>query len=436
MKAMEEVDMDESTDCATRNYSVADQREGTFEALEFLMGHFNDYRGKTLSGLRKRPLIMTRSAKSRYGIGSRCAKSFGLLGMVDDSDYGCFVTDSFHSQSGAIDASMAYVPCGFDPAIALSFVAAKSDGELVDDLWSIPGLEERFFDLSLNDDRKHKGRTLWIPLPKLRSFVEESLARSLGERTEASAWQNDLALRARYLRAANCLVGSLEPPSFNHVALALLASPSSDDGFAEAFGTKLATAAFPRLRALSLDLLNAMEESSFFVADEEFREKWAAYQDDARRVHCLWKGWKGPRAVHPAVGDPACEMIVAYIRFKAMSDALLPVMERMDTALLAYSGRFLGNGKSALLETRPPSLDHIHPEERRRRHEQSVRARALRHPSSSFDEEPQVGWDDEGDRYIPFGTYESFLKDPMRYPDWFDQRPMWERDTPWKGPGN
>ncbi len=428
--------MDDSIDCVTRSYSVADQREGTFEALEFLMGHFNDYRGKTLSGLRKRPLIMTRSAKSRHEIGSRCAESFGLLGMVDDSDCGCFVTDSFHSQSDAIDASMAYVPCGFDPVIALSSVAAKSDGELVGDLWSIPGLEERFYDLSLNDDRKHKGRTLWIPLPKLRSFVEEGLARSRRERTEASAWQNDLALRARYLRAANCLVASLGAPPFSHAALALLASPSSDDGLAEAFGAKLATAAFPRLRALAFDLVNRMEESSFFAVGEEFRERWAAYQDDARGVYCLWKGWKGPRAVHPAAGDSACEMIVAYVRFKAMSDALLPVMERMDTALRAYSGCFLGNGKSALLETRQPSLDHIHPEERRRRREQSARARALRRPSSSFDEEPQVGWDDEDDRYIPFGTYESFLKDPMRYPDWFDQRPIWDRDTPWKGPGN
>lgn len=431
-------------------------------------------RASVFAGKRKR--LCAESAR-------RVLAAFETLG-IDPATIKDHPRESFMAASAAIDARLDY---GEGGRVAGS--GAGSADDLADSCDAGPGMRtvrqgpaarplrafmerpevrERYLSISLEDDRKRKGRRVWLGFDELSAFMARGLAcrfESAGRAHDGASgaaaasgtlalqdaagpekaafepnatgeggddrfpWVHDLALRAHYLRAQHCLMRAFGPCAFDPALLVgFVEDPAS---WAKSRG--IGWIEEHPLPALSDAAARVCGASGGDVAARlrAFAAAWDAYQAEVQRVFCLWKGWKGPRATAVAQRDYGLEMLVAYADLLDACQAASPLVERMDGVIAAFSRIAECSGaKRAFGASFLPALDPVAPEERERRRLQSEAALAARgrNRKPEFDARPVVYEDDEP--YYVYGSIDDYIHNPWRYsPDFFERNVPWEQSN-------
>ena len=280
-------------------------------------------------------------------------------------------------------------------------------------------VRERFHELSLSDDRKKKGRCLWLDFETLEHMADSS---------HEQPWRTDLSQRARYLRAQNCLMQALGPCGFN--PMKVIAFADARNTWAEACGCQwIADYPLPNLTQAVGSIYDS-NQGNLTDLTEEFIRAWTAYQDEVQRVYCLWKGWKGLRASAIAQHDFGLDMLKAYASLLQCCSDASTTIERASAAIRAF-GRILGSH-----DTTPvfgsrfcPQLDPVTPQEHERRSIQSAKSQAERKQRRVDYSEP-VSTYIEDESYHAIGTLDDYFQHRWRYSDdFFDATPPWERSS-------
>lgn len=361
----------------------------------------------------KRRRLVAESARSAL----EAIETLGLDARSLTSNRGGYLLD----RAPFIDEGIGYLPSEVRQFFGRDALKEARYLESLPDCYRSSVVRERFHELSLEDDRKKKGRRLWLDFDALEHMVDPA---------SGYPWRTDLSQRAHYLRAQNCLMRALGPCSFNPFEVAALVRDSN--GWYETHGFSwMKGRLLPRLE----DALQSLCDSSganLIGLTRDFIEKWSAYEREVQQVYCLWKGWKGPRASDVAQRDFGLDMLAAYARLFEACELMLPVIERADAVVVAFD-RIAGGHASSPVFGGPfcPQLDPVAREEHVRRSAQSAAARAARDESrfpGQFDLN-SAGYIEE-DPYYVIGTLDDYFHNRWRYSsDFFDTTPPWERSS-------
>ena len=248
-------------------------------------------------------------------------------------------------------------------------------------------------------------------------------------------WAEDIAKRAPYLRAQNCMMQAIGPCDFSPAELARFAEDPKQWGLRSGWVSEGAPKRepMPALGELmrAAELICGPDGADIAGLLQRFAAAWDAYQTEVQQVFSLWKGWMGPRAKSAPERDFGLEMLAAYADLHEACRQALPSVERMTKTIAAFAriaGRY-GSGKpfqSGFLQ----ALDVLSPQEHERRRLQSQAARDARgERGGSFDlgRSAQVAFDEEP--YCAIGTFDDYIRNPWRYPpDFFDRHVPWEND--------
>lgn len=419
-----------SNDRARSDGSFANAREA-LSALPDAIGFWEDF------GLEPddRPrILMGKACRARSERRSRALSALAYFDLRPDDPRAAQPRAYALASSASIDGRIAYPaesPCARPP---------RTEAEMRLELAAVlddPEMPERYLGISVEDDRKRKGRVPWMSFDAMK---REMLATACsfescpqGDGAVSSGRFADVERRARYLRAQNCLMLAIGPCAFDPAAVVGYARDR--ENWIESVGASwLEGVRLPRLNQAVEDACSGSGADLARVL-ARFASAWEAYQDEVRRVFCLWKGWLGPRAEACMQRDLGFEMLCAYVDLHRTCEQLNPLVEAADDTLAAFSA-IAGFGRRSrfAVERFCPVLDPVTPEEHRRRRAQSDAARknaGRRRRGEGLDCAPTSyvggGFDDE-DVYRVFGTYDDFLRNPMRYPDdFYESKPPWER---------
>lgn len=375
--------------------------------------------------------LMNKHRRARSEARQKTLRALDLLGL-DPADRRAVDPRAYVlASASAIDARLSYFP---DAHVVPSRRRAQ---EMLASMLEDPSMPARYLDVSVEDDRKRKGRAPWASFDFLRKTLEGSLAALDAAEGQGRGFPpealDDLETRARYLRAQNCLMRAIGPCAFDPAAVVGFAADrrawalSLDASWLD--GVRL-----PHLEK-AIGRVCSSRGADLSGAFTRFVEAWDAYQDEVRRVFCLWKGWLGPRATPRARKDFGLEMLLAYVDLRELCEAVRPTVAAADDTLASFSA-IAGSSRRLLLTGREfcPVLDPVTEEERNRRSAQSAAARANARSAYAGDDADHAGpmgagWvDDDDDVVYAYGTYEDFMRNPMRYPDdFFEPKEPWNR---------
>lgn len=361
----------------------------------------------------KRRRLVAESARNAL----EAVETLGLDARLLAKDRGGYLLD----RASFIDERIDYLPSRAEQFFNKDALKEVRHSELLPDCYCSSAVRERFYELSLEDDRKKKGRRLWLDFDALEHMANSA---------SVHPWRTDLSQRAHYLRAQNCLMRALGPCSFDPLEVAAFVCDSNN--WYEAHGFSWMKGRFlPRLVG-ALQLLCDSSGANLVGLTRDFIEKWSTYEREVQRVYCLWKGWKGPRASDVAQRDFGLDMLAAYARLFEACELVSPVIERADTVIAAFDRIAGGRASSPVFGgSFCPQLDPVAREEHTRRSVQSAAARAARDEARFSDHfySSSVGYIEE-DPYYAIGTLDDYFHNRWRYSsDFFDTTPPWERSS-------